>query len=92
MTITITLATEIEAQLRQSIVQRDAESVSRLLTEALRPTVEAMLREVPPGLNDGEFERLADQLAEELAASVTAAQPTLSDHAVSREGIYEDHP
>jgi antitoxin ParD1/3/4 len=39
--------------------------------------------------NDDEFETLADQLADELAACIGADAPVLSDYAVSRASIYE---
>jgi len=42
--------------------------------------------------NDDEFEAVADQLADEFAACVGPNVPVLSDYAVSRAGIYEDHP
>jgi hypothetical protein len=39
-----------------------------------------------------EFEMLADQLADEFLAYVEKPVPALSDYAVSRAGIYEEHP
>jgi len=42
-------------------------------------------------LSDEEFEALADELANEGAASIAPHAPLLSDYAVSRAGIYEDH-
>jgi hypothetical protein len=42
--------------------------------------------------NDDEFEAVADQLADEFAACVGPNVPVLSDYAISRAGIYEDHP
>ncbi|MCL1473234.1 hypothetical protein [Argonema antarcticum] len=38
------------------------------------------------------FEDIADRLAEEFAKSVGTNLPLLSDYAVSRAGIYEEHP
>jgi antitoxin ParD1/3/4 len=43
-------------------------------------------------LSDDEFETVADLLADEFAACVKSPAPVLSDYAVSRAGIYEDHP
>ena len=43
-------------------------------------------------IDDRAFEDLADRLADELATSVGANIPLLSDYAVSRAGIYEEHP
>lgn len=39
-----------------------------------------------------EFEALADELAEKFMEYVGPDFPPLSDYAMSREGIYEDHP
>jgi hypothetical protein len=43
-------------------------------------------------LEDVAFEATADQLADELAKSAGSDMPKLSDYAVSRASIYEDHP
>jgi hypothetical protein len=42
-------------------------------------------------LDDDEFERLADLLADEFEKRLPADAKPLSDYAMSREGIYEDH-
>jgi len=41
---------------------------------------------------DEEFEAIADRLADEFKMYVGATVPVLSDYAVSRAGIYEEHP
>jgi antitoxin ParD1/3/4 len=92
MTITLELPPHLEGQLRDSVARGDAEAVQRLLAEALAPAVTALLNEATPPLSDAEFEALADQLAEDVAARAGEAAGWLSDAAVSREGIYEDHP
>jgi antitoxin ParD1/3/4 len=92
MQITLELSPEIEVRLRQSIAQGDAEAARRLLAEVLTPTIEALLQEMPADLTEAEFEAVADQLADELRADLGPNAPSLSDYAVSREGIYEDHP
>ena len=43
-------------------------------------------------LNNEEFELIADKLADEFALCVESNLPVLSDYAVTRESIYEDHP
>jgi hypothetical protein len=43
-------------------------------------------------LEDAVFEATADQLADELVRSAGSNLPKLSDYAVSRASIYEDHP
>ena len=51
-----------------------------------------LLRDLPDALTNTEFEAVADQLGDELTACGGPHAPLLSDHAVSRAGIYEDHP
>jgi hypothetical protein len=97
MVITLELSLEAEAKLRESAARQDVETVRRLLTEAVGPSldaaVEALLSDPShglarraDGLTDAEFEALADELV-----TMTPALPTLSDEAVSREGIYAEH-
>lgn len=92
MEITLELSPDIEVRLRESVAHGDVEAVRRLLVEAFTPTVEALLQETSAELADTEFEAVADQLADELTASLGPHVPSLSDYAVSRAGIYEDHP
>jgi antitoxin ParD1/3/4 len=92
MQITLELSPDIEVRLRESVAHGDAEAVRRLLVEAFTPTVEALLQKTPAELTDTEFEVVADQLADELTALLGPNVPSLSDYAVSRVGIYEDHP
>lgn len=91
MKISLELPPDIKAQLRESALCNDAEVVRRLLIKAITPAVEALLREVPGELTAAEFEIVSDQLADELTAALGLNAPSLSDYAVSREGIYEDH-
>ena len=92
MQITFELSSGIEGQLRESVAHGDREAICRLLLEVLTPTMEALLQEMPTDLTEPEFEAVADQLANELTADLGPDVPSLSDYAVSREGIYEDHP
>ena len=41
---------------------------------------------------DDEFETIADCLADEFQRYVGSTTPILSDYAVSRSGIYQEHP
>ena len=45
----------------------------------------------PAQLSDDKFETLVDALADEFIKYVGTNCPPLSDYAVSREGLYEDH-
>lgn len=92
MQLTLELSSDIEVRLRESVAHRDADAVRHLLVEVLTPTVEALLRETPAELTDAEFVAVADQLADELTAGLGPHIPSLSDYAVSRAGIYKDHP
>jgi antitoxin ParD1/3/4 len=92
MNITLNLTPKLEMKLRESAARGDAEAVRCLLADAFAPTVEALLQQSAAELSDAEFEAIADQLADELAACRESKAQPLSDYAVSREGIYEDHP
>ncbi|MCU0567841.1 MAG: hypothetical protein MUF49_14725 [Oculatellaceae cyanobacterium Prado106] len=92
MLITLELSPEQEAKLRKIIATRDAENIRLLLADAFIPTVEALLQHQGEELSLDEFEKLADQISEEFALCFDAGIPLLSDAAVSRAGIYEDHP
>ena len=92
-TITLKLSPEIEQKLRESIARQDVQSIRQLLVEAFAPTVETLLRQkIDSEIHDDEFEVLAEQLADDFAACVGSDALPLSDYAVSREGIYEEHP
>jgi antitoxin ParD1/3/4 len=92
MTITLHIPPHLEGPLRDCLVRGDAAAAQRMLAEAFAPTVAALLNEAAPPLSDAEFEALADQLADHLEACAGKAAGLLSDEAVSREGIYQDHP
>lgn len=53
---------------------------------ASRPLSNNLLQE------DEDFEEIADRLADDFQIYVAATTPALSDYAVSRAGIYEEHP
>ena len=91
MKITLELTPDIETQLRTSVACHDADNIQRLLAEAFTPTIAVLLREQSEELAGDEFDSVADQLADELCRCLGAGPPSLSDFAVSREGIYEDH-
>jgi hypothetical protein len=45
-----------------------------------------------PELSDREFEILLDEQADDFITSLGSNVPVLSEFAISREGIYEEHP
>jgi antitoxin ParD1/3/4 len=93
LTVTLDLSPEVEAELRDSIAHHDTERIRQLLTNALTPTVEALLQQ-PRGSvpDDTEWDMLADQLVDLVARTLPADAPVLSEYAASRAGIYEEHP
>lgn len=92
LTVTLDLTPEMEAELRRSLYRYDTEQVRQLLAEALIPTVEELMQQVPRPVADEEWDTVADQLINEVAATLPPESQPLSDAAVSRAGIYEDHP
>ena len=67
----------------------DSEEISRL-RDAAEESIPWDQAKVEP-LSDEKFEVLADQLADVFMDYVDPDCPPLSDCAVSREGLYEDH-
>lgn len=92
MKISLELSPDVEAQLRASVARRDIDAARRLLAQAVAPTIDALLLTIPEEVATAEFEAVADQVAEELSRALGPNVPLLSDYAISREGIYEDHP
>lgn len=92
MRITFEIPPELEGRLRERARAKDAGSLRQLLAEAVAPVVEALLRE--PERADVEVDQLTmeefDALCEELDRM--EAIPSLPGEAITREGIYQDHP
>jgi hypothetical protein len=86
MTITLQLSAEQERQLEEGATRHDRTAVREILLQAVDATVDSILN--PPRQPDSETRRA---LLEELATEF-ADLPPLSDEAVSRAGIYGDHP
>lgn len=87
MTITLELSADQERRLEEGTALRNAEAVRQVLLQAVDATVSKLLDEPASQLSHAELEALLDSLASDFADS-----PTLSDEAVSRAGIYGDHP
>ncbi|MCZ7571624.1 MAG: hypothetical protein M5U01_24000 [Ardenticatenaceae bacterium] len=92
LTVTLDLTPEMEAELRRSLYRHDTAQVRQLLAEALIPTVKELMQQVPAPVADEEWDTVAAQLINEVAANLPPESQPLSDAAVSRAGIYEDHP
>lgn len=87
MTISLELSADQEQRLEDGKARRDAAAVRAVLLQAVDSTVQVLLesRSAQPSL--AEFTVLLDQLE---ADGVDL--PALSDEAISRSGIYGDHP
>ncbi len=84
-TMTHSTVLDIPENIYQGIV-KEAETKKRRVKEI------ALERLVKDGrLDDEKFERLVDELADFVEKHLPAAFEPLSDYAMSREGIYEDH-
>ena len=92
MTVVLHLTPEMEARLHLGILHQDESAVRQVLIEAVEPTIEALLTDAQGEPSPEQAERLLDQMASEAAANLPADWKGLSDYALSRESIYEDHP
>lgn len=87
--MTHSLTIEIPEAVYQSLSEeaaqkgKKAEDVAAELLEILRGDEK---------LDDDEFEKLADELADYVEKNMPPDAKPHSDYAMSREGIYEDHP
>ncbi len=87
MTIALKLSSEQEQRLRAGAAQQDAQAVREILSQAMDSTVDELLRTSARPSKAGKLSAVLDEVAEELRDA-----PALSDQAVSRAGIYADHP
>ncbi len=87
MTITLKLSTEQERRLEEGAARHDAEIVRQVLLQAVDATVPKLLERPARQLSSTEFRALLDSIAADCATA-----PSLTDEAVSRAGIYGDHP
>ncbi len=92
MTITLELSTEQERLLRKGAARADAKAMRQVLVQAIDSTIEKLLRLGAKTTPASNFEALADRLAEKFAATAGPDRRPLSAEAVTREGIYGDHP
>ncbi len=96
MLLTLALPPDIERQIRQAADQQDADTIRALLAAALAAAPERTvldsiqaappLDDVPIGVAEW------DTMLAACSTVVPADVPPLTDEAVSRDGIYQDHP
>ncbi|MBS1798031.1 MAG: hypothetical protein JSS81_29710 [Acidobacteria bacterium] len=84
--MTHSLVLEVPENIYRPLVE-EAEAKGRKVEEI---ALERLAKEEVPG--DEDFERLADELADFFEKNLPPDAKPLSDYAMSREGIYEDHP
>lgn len=87
MTITLKLSSEQEHRLLAGAAQQDEQIVREVLLQAVDSTVKGLLRTSAGRPKANTLSSLLDKIATELRDA-----PALSDEAVSRAGIYADHP
>lgn len=90
MTITVYIPPDIERQLNENISNGDKDAVRYLLVDAIEPKVEELMNNKPQYTVE-ELQSMLDKLIDEFMSCVGPEVPPLSDYAVSRAGIYEDH-
>jgi hypothetical protein len=87
MTITLELSPEQEHRLQAGAARQDPQAVREILLQAVDSAVEGLLRTSVSRPKTSPLSVLLDEIAEQLRDA-----PALSDEAVSRAGIYADHP
>ncbi len=92
MTITLQLTPEMEARLQKGVADHDPDTVRQVLHDAVEPTVKALLAGIRQQVTPEEFENILAEMAQIASEALPPGWQGLSDYAVSREGIYEDHP
>lgn len=92
MTIALELSAEAEAKLQESIARNDAEGVRKVLLDAAALKTEVLLRASSKRMSAEEFESAAERLADEFEKNLAPNASALSNRAISRAEIYEDHP
>ena len=80
----------ITIELPENIYQPLAEEAKAKGQKVEEIALEKLAKDVS-SQTDEEFERLADELADFFEKNLPADAKPLSDYAMSREGIYEDH-
>ena len=91
MTIMFDLPPAMEKEIEESIAQRDAQRLQRLLSEAIPSTVDRLLNRPMRRLTAEEFQRFINHFTERVTTKLAGSDLSLSDYALSRESFYEDH-
>ena len=92
MVLAIELTPEQEERFRKGVAQHDKSQIRDALALAVNDYVESMMPAPSASISRDEWEQALDELDEFLASVLPKDAPVLSDYAISREGIYGDHP
>lgn len=87
MTITLNLSPEQEQRLRAGTAHQDAQAVREILLQAVDSTVRELLSSSGRPTETRDLSALLDEIA-----TILKDAPVLPDEALTREGIYGDHP
>jgi len=90
MTVTLELTEDQERRVLDSAERHDEAGVREVLTQALEETVTKLMQLPAPKPQEVDFETLSDELAKAFTAS--PGHRPLPAAALTREGIYGDHP
>lgn len=85
--ITLKLSAKQENRLRAGAARQDAQAVREILRQAVDSTAEELLRTSARRNEANTLPALLDKIAAEFRDA-----PVLPDEALSRAGIYADHP
>lgn len=92
MILSIELTPELEERFREGVAHHDVPQVKDVLLHAVNNYVESLMFNPSPPLTEQEWDEAMDELDAFLDSTLSADIPVLSDYAISREGIYGDHP
>lgn len=94
LTVTLELTPGQEKKLRTGLARQDEESVRQLLLDVIEPMIVDLFAQTEQVAtkDEDEWNRLSTLLMDTVADRLPADFTGLSDYAVSREGIYADHP
>jgi hypothetical protein len=89
--VTLLLPPEKESELRKSVAQDDRKRAKEILVEAIDPTLDAMLTKQTKEPID--FDAIIAEL-DRITADAFGLEgpPQLPDEALTRAGIYQNHP
>jgi len=87
MNITLTLSPEQKTQLEDSLQRKDRKRVHQILRAAIDPTIDRLIK-IEGRMSILEFERLANELANQVETATGGQTPLLRDEDINRTGIY----